>query len=191
MIERILNLHPTQIAIGFQQVLEKRKKLEKLDDKKLDEYLESHHVPVVKHNNKLYIIDHHHLCNALDDMHIHKVYINIIEDYSELHKDDFWNMMKNKNYIWLFDEHGVKINLEKFLEILPRNIKEMKNDPYRSLAGILKNLGIYKKDWTPYSEFVYANLFREHIVLLDDDKFSDQIIYKATQLISQMLNDRH
>jgi hypothetical protein len=39
----------------------------------------------------------------------------------------------------------------------------MKDDPYRSLAGELRNIGGYAKDSTPFSEFVWADFLRRRI----------------------------
>ena len=46
---------------------------------------------------------------------------------------------------------------------LPRNIKGLKNDPYRSLAGELRNIGGFAKDSTPFSEFLWADFLRGRI----------------------------
>jgi hypothetical protein len=46
---------------------------------------------------------------------------------------------------------------------LPKTIKSMEDDPYRSLAGELRNLGGFAKDTTPFSEFLWANFLRPRI----------------------------
>ena len=39
----------------------------------------------------------------------------------------------------------------------------MEDDPYRSLAGELRNIGGFAKDSTPFSEFVWADFLRRRI----------------------------
>ena len=46
---------------------------------------------------------------------------------------------------------------------LPATIEDMQDDPYRSLAGELRNIGGFAKDSTPYSEFVWADFLRLRI----------------------------
>ena len=48
-------------------------------------------------------------------------------------------------------------------EDLPKSIEELQDDPYRSLAGELRNIGGFAKDSTPYSEFVWADFLRLRI----------------------------
>jgi hypothetical protein len=42
-------------------------------------------------------------------------------------------------------------------------VTEMSDDPYRSLAGELRNAGGYAKDATPFSEFLWADFLRPRI----------------------------
>ncbi len=46
---------------------------------------------------------------------------------------------------------------------LPKTVKGMDDDPYRSLAGELRDMGGFAKDATPYSEFLWADFFRPRI----------------------------
>lgn len=39
----------------------------------------------------------------------------------------------------------------------------MQDDPYRSLAGMLRTAGGYAKDATPFSEFLWADFLRSRI----------------------------
>ena len=90
----IFKLHPTQISIGYQQVNEKICKLLYKTKKELDKYLKNHLVPVIiGPENKHYIIDHHHLCCALNKLSINEVYYYVKKDLSKLSNKDFW---KNK-----------------------------------------------------------------------------------------------
>lgn len=196
MKEDILNLHPTQISVGFQQVNVKADKMKQKSKDDLLEYLKSHTVPIIKGpKNKLYIIDHHHLCKAAYDNGIDRVFITILEDWSDKDDETFWQDMQDHHYVWLYDEHGSEITIDKFLVLLPRTIKELKNDPFRSIAGVLRRQGVYEKDWTPYSEFKWANFLRARMVLdnyhLKDNlkEFDDDILKIAEDYVCRFVDN--
>ena len=46
---------------------------------------------------------------------------------------------------------------------IPKSVTGLKDDPYRSLAGEIRRAGGYAKDTTPFSEFLWADLFRRRI----------------------------
>ncbi|HME86041.1 MAG TPA: ParB-like protein, partial [Roseiarcus sp.] len=46
---------------------------------------------------------------------------------------------------------------------LPKTIKTMEDDLYRSLAGELRAMGGFAKDSTPFSEFLWADFLRPRI----------------------------
>jgi hypothetical protein len=108
--------------------------------------------------------DHHHLVCALHNLGIEKVPITIIEDYGgDADPTRFWEALEHDYYIWLFDENGSQLTLDQYLHKLPKDVRHMKDDPYRSLAGIIRKLGAYEKDWTPFSEFKWANYLRRYV----------------------------
>ena len=48
---------------------------------------------------------------------------------------------------------------------IPTRIKDLVDDPYRSLAGFLRAAGGYAKDTSPFAEFLWADYLRPHIPL--------------------------
>lgn len=70
--------------MAFNKLMKKLINFQKKSKKELQEYLESHEVPVVKYKNKYYMVDHHHMCYALDIIDKTHVYIKIIKDMSTL-----------------------------------------------------------------------------------------------------------
>ncbi len=46
---------------------------------------------------------------------------------------------------------------------LPRDLSGLVDDPYRSLASDVREAGGFAKTQTPYSEFLWADYFRDHI----------------------------
>lgn len=181
MKEHVLQLKPTQIAVGYQQAKTKKSKLAKMKSKEFEKYLDSHAIPVIKgYDNNYFMIDHHHLSHALHSMRIEKVPIRIIKDYSDLEYDAFWEKMYEEHYVWPYDENGKKLSLSMFVKRLPHNVTQLQDDPYRSLAGIIRKRGAYIKDWTPFSEFHWANFLRDRIDIKDEIK--DKHIEKAMEL---------
>lgn len=177
-----MDLCPTQICVGYQAAKNKQKRLEKKSKKELEEYLEAHPIPIVKgYESKLYLIDHHHLLVALHEMNIKKTYINQTLDLSHLSHDEFWKEMQTRKYIWPYDEHGRELSLMEFVAKLPHNVEGLKDDPYRTLAGMLKDNEAYKKNWTPFSEFHWANHMRK-LMPLYGGNITSLDLYSATIL---------
>jgi hypothetical protein len=181
MREHIKDLKPTQISVGMQQVRVKAAKLDKMTKNERRLFLETRPVPCIKGpEGALYIIDHHHLCCAANAIGEKKINITVLQDWSQLSDETFWQSMYDNNYLWPYDEYGNRIELAKMALMLPRSIELMKNDPYRAMAGLLRKRGVYEKDWTPFSEFKWANKLRGQIALrADQDTFTDAEIQQA------------
>lgn len=154
------DLRPTQITVGMREVKQKRKEWRDLKEEKSSEFLGRHMVPVVRGpKDKLYIIDHHHLARALHDENVKDVLVTYVGDLRVLDKDAFWSYVDSRGWIHPFDSDGVRQPRTE----LPKSVADMKDDPYRSLAGELRFAGGYAKDLTPYSEFLWADALRRRI----------------------------
>jgi hypothetical protein len=188
MIVDIAKLQPTQLVVGFEQVNEKVTKMQNLKHKKLEEYLFEHIVPIILGpNGTMFIIDHHHFCLAAQISNINNVYGKIIKDLSKSNSLEFWQFMEKNNYIWPYNTNGVKITLDEYLLLLPSEIKNLKDDPYRSLAGLVRKSGGFEKDLTPFSEFHWSNFFRNKI---PEVKLSDETIDYAL-FLSKSADAKH
>ena len=57
---------------------------------------------------------------------------------------------------------------------IPKSVRDLIDDPFRSLAGELRRAGGFAKDTTPFSEFLWADFLRRRIkrklVELDFDR---------------------
>ena len=63
----IKELRPTQISVGFREVAEKQRQWREQAGDKGSEFLGRHMIPVVwGPKARHYIVDHHHLCRALE-----------------------------------------------------------------------------------------------------------------------------
>jgi hypothetical protein len=156
----VLELRPTQMTLGMAEVALKRKSWKAENPKKLGEFLAAHMVPViVGPGEQRFLIDHHHLARALHDEGVGSVFVTIVADFHRLDTHEFWNMMDFHGWTHPFDGKGRRRDYAH----LPKTVKEMEDDPYRSLAGELRNIGGYAKDSQPFSEFVWADFLRRRI----------------------------
>ena len=129
------------------------------EDKKPD-FLGSHFIPVVLGPaRRPYLIDHHHLTRALHDEGVQHVAVTVLADLSSLDAAAFWFYLDNRAWSFLYDGAGERQSHRK----LPKHVKGLVDDPYRSLAGELRRAGGFAKDVTPFSEFLWADFLRRRI----------------------------
>lgn len=156
----ISDLRPTQMTVGMREVEEKRKAWRGLDIKKSAGFLGRHMIPVVRGpKDRLYVVDHHHLARALHDEGVEEVLTSPLADLRTLDKDEFWRFLDNRGWMHPFDADGVRQSRSE----LPKTVADLKDDPYRSLAGELRFAGGYAKDATPFSEFLWADALRRRV----------------------------
>jgi hypothetical protein len=87
------------------------------------------------------------------------VLVTVVLDLSALEPDAFWNVLDHKSLAYPFDPQGRR---RDFADI-PKTVMQLKDDPFRSLAGELRRAGGFAKDTTPFSEFLWADFFRRKI----------------------------
>lgn len=157
----ILSLRPTQMTVGMREVKEKRKRFsEQTSAKKQEEMIGKHMVPVVfGPDERYYVVDHHHLARALHDEGIGDILVTVIGDLRMVQKDAFWNVMDNKRWVYPYDAKGER----RHFKDLPKTVADLKDDPFRSLAGELRRAGGFAKDTTPFSEFLWADFLRRRV----------------------------
>ena len=165
----ILSLHPTQFAVGFNEVIAKREEMEGMSLKKLEKFLRKKPIPVVVGpNQQLYMTDHHHHAQAILSMGMKNTFIKILHDWSGYSDARFWDKMKASGYGYLFDENGYgPLSPTQ----LPENIRGLKDDPYRGLAWFVEKQGAIEEVDVPYDSFAWANFFRSRISrrIIDND----------------------
>jgi hypothetical protein len=156
----ILALRPTQMTLGMVEVALKRDAWRAQSGKKLADLLGRHMVPVILGpREERYLIDHHHLARALHDEGIESLFVTVVADFHKLDEHDFWNMMEFHAWTHPYDGKGRRRDYRD----LPKTIKDLEDDPFRSLAGQLRAIGGFAKDTTPFSEFVWADFLRRRI----------------------------
>lgn len=157
----ILSLRPTQMTVGMREVKEKRKRWRaQKSTRKQAESLGKHMIPVVLGPDKRhYVVDHHHLARALHDEGVKDVLVTVIADLTMVDKDAFWSVLDHRRWAYPYDGKGER----RHFRDIPKSVTGLKDDPYRSLAGEIRRAGGYAKDTTPFSEFLWADLFRRRI----------------------------
>ena len=156
----ILELRPTQMTVGMREVKEKRKRFREQKGKKQEELLGKHMIPVVLGPDKrYYVVDHHHLARALHEEGVADILVTVIGDLRMVERDAFWGVMDNKRWVYPYDAKGER----RHFKDLPKSISDLKDDPFRSLAGELRRAGGFAKDTTPFSEFLWADFLRRHL----------------------------
>lgn len=165
------SLRPTQITVGLKEVARKRQQWREHIERDGPEFLGRHMVPVVigpKH--RPWLIDHHHLALALYEEGVTHVLIQPVADLSGLKRDAFLTFMDNRNWLHVYDAKGVRQAVAR----LPKHVKHLKDDPFRSLAGQLRRAGGFAKVATPYSEFLWADFLRRR--LKDVEALDDALV---------------
>ena len=170
------DLHPTKAVVGLIEVKVRISKMKDMSPRKLKAYLKDHIVPIVIGPQGVpYIIDHHHLSYALlssrlgDDM-----FAEIKANWKGLTKAEFWREMKKRDWVYL---NGLKP------DDLPEKLIQLTDDPYRSLAFLVRESGGFKKVSTPFAEFKWAEYFRAHLRIHDDDKDLKKVLVRAMEIV--------
>jgi len=154
----VKSLRPTQMSVGMREVEEKRKRWR--EHKKKEKFLGSHLIPVIRGpKDRLYVIDHHHLARALIEEGQDVISIAVVADLRTLERDAFWVVLDLKGWCHPYDHNGVRRGFED----IPPSVTDLRDDPFRSLAGELRRAGGFSKETTPFSEFLWADFFRRRI----------------------------
>ena len=169
----ILALRPTQMTVGMREVKDKRKRFRDQKANKQSEMIGKHMIPVVEGpDERYYVVDHHHLARALHDEGIKDILVTVIGDLRMVDKDAFWGVMDNKRWVYPYDSKGERCHFKD----IPKSIKDLKDDPFRSLAGEIRRAGGFAKDTTPFSEFLWADFLRRKMSRKSvDDNFAKAV----------------
>jgi hypothetical protein len=156
----IKSLRPTQITVGMREVKEKRKHWREHSANKKKDFLARHMIPVILGpNERHYVIDHHHLALALHDEGVKDVLVEVVADFRSLERDQFWTVLDHHAWVHPYDAGGIRRGYDS----IPKSVMQLKDDPFRSLAGELRRVGGFAKDTTPFAEFLWADFLRRRI----------------------------
>jgi hypothetical protein len=155
-------LRPTQITIGLIEVALKRKALEALGKHEQRDFLAAHLIPaVLGPEERIFITDHHHLARAALEAGIETGLLLIEAAMAQLEPKVFWHTMREQHWAHPIDEQGHA----QPCSAIPKHLIGLRDDVYRSLAGVVRDAGGYEKTPTAFAEFVWAEFFRHRIVI--------------------------
>jgi hypothetical protein len=173
------DLRPTQITVGMREVALKRKEWRRHAGKGVNKFFGRHMMPtVLGPKGRQYIIDHHHLALALHQEGVRDVLVTVVADLSRLEPEAFWIFLDNRGWMHPFDAHGKRQGYKK----IPKTVRGLVDDPYRSLAGELRRQGGFAKDTTPFSEFLWADFLRRRLKPELVEKDFDRVLKEALRL---------
>jgi hypothetical protein len=176
---RVSDLHPTQHAVGLREVNRKQEQVKKIRLPDREAYLRKNpESTVIGPGGMLFIIDGHHLARALFAAGITTTYCQIEGNFARTDAAAFWLELAGRDWIHPFDAEG---NGPLPPETLPASIGEMKDDPYRSLAGFVRDAGGFRRSPAPFAEFRWANFFRARISRTDLEDF-DRAVQQGVAL---------
>ena len=169
----ILRLHPTQLTVGLRAAMAKAHKIEGKSSAKRAKWLKARPAPVVLGpGGALYLTDHHHLARAAWEAGEKRVFVAYQKDLSSLSPDQFWAQMKELHWVHLYDQDGKPAEPSA----LPADVRGLLDDPYRSIAGAVRDGGCYDKGGEYFAEFKWADYFRARIPKPDaSSDYADEI----------------
>jgi hypothetical protein len=176
----ILTLRPTQMTVGMREVKEKRKRWRDHKSKKKQAELLGHHMIPVVHgpDDRFYVIDHHHLARALHDEGVRDILVTVVADLTMVDRDAFWVVLDDRKWVYPYDAKGER----RHYRDIPKSVVDLKDDPFRSLAGELRRVGGFAKDTTPFSEFLWADYLRRRLSRKGVEQNFDKALERALAL---------
>jgi hypothetical protein len=175
------DLRPTQITVGFKEVDAKRKSWAKLDDADRKKAMGDEFFPAVRGpGGKFFVLDRHHAALALSREKAECVRVGLVRDLSALSSENFWIFLDHYSWMHCYDAKGKRRPLDK----VPKRFEGMQNDPYRSLAGELRDHGGYSKVDVPFLEFLWANYLRRQVPQRQLKEDPKKALSKALKLAS-------
>src|SRR6185312_8525230 len=146
----VSEIRPTQFSVGRREVERRANKLRAMSDSALDRFLAGKPVKgVLGPGGKFFAVDGHHLALAAKKAGIKSVYVQILGDFSDLSRAEFWRKMDKKGWLYLLKQGRGPLTPRS----LPRTLSQMTDDPYRSLASAVRRLGGFEKKHEHFSEF--------------------------------------
>ena len=167
----IQKLHPTQDSFGSLSISHKVKHIENAWSKgKFKKYLNDKIAPgILGPGKKIYILDRHHTAIAILKSEIPKeqknLLIKILHDWSSFNTEQFEDKMLSHDYLWISPNSNFKS--------LPRNVDDLIDNPYRSLAWKVRKMGGFYKVEKPFQEFYWSDFFRTNGIILNSSNEAD------------------
>lgn len=163
---KIIRIHsdelaPTQPTIGAFEVRLKADRFRLMSPQDIDGYIEAKRsdgkpVSVVKGLHRYFAIDGHHTLSAiLAASGPRELHLDQVEDYSGLDAEPFWDKMKKRGFCL---DRGLGKPVEPSSFSL--SLSKLHDDPFRSVAWLIRKMGGFADLKIPYQEFEVADFLR-------------------------------
>jgi hypothetical protein len=159
--QKVLDLKPTQFAVGMLEIDEKIKLVSSYSKKERKTFISDNIVPVIRApGGELYVVDKHHFLCVCYHVGIKKVHVKIVKDLSkrEISYSQFWKWMMKTRNSYPYCQFGEGPRKPYYL---PRDVRGLADDPYRSLAWFVRKSGAFENSEKNFAEFKWANFFRK------------------------------
>ncbi|WP_234050002.1 MULTISPECIES: ParB-like protein [unclassified Xanthobacter] len=179
---RIDLLHPTQLTLGLSEVKRRAKAMDALSKSELKALVAAKAIPhVLGPGGRIYMVDHHHLCRALQRIDENKAVLGTrVADWSDLDLHGFWQRMERESLCWPIDMDGNRRPCVK----IPQNVKDLTDNPWRTLARGVRGRA-YSNEDTPFQEFMWGNYYRSFMsnrLLEVDLELAEELAIKVSRL---------
>lgn len=174
----LIELHPSQFAVGFRALSDKLGEVKAVEGnaKQLEAYLKKNAFPIVLGpNRRRYLQDGHHTGLALRQRGVKQAYYSVSEDWSSLAESDFQRKMVDEKRVYLRDAAGKPRPMSE----LPATLDQLADDAYRSVAFFVKERGGFRKSKEPFAEFQWAEFFRPRVPVGTSDAAFEAAVLSA------------
>jgi hypothetical protein len=180
-------LRPLQGAVGIEEVAYKEKKISKHADREREKLKADPIKVLAGPDGQLFIIDHHHGAKAWLQSGAKEAFCQVVNSEKDLPRsfekeEQFWALLEKARLVRLKDERGLDIKPSQ----LPKTLDVMPDDPYRSLAWLVRENGGFCKSPREFVEFDWADWFRSKFPNLDNHDLPSDPKDKENQ---QTVND--
>lgn len=192
------NVHPTQAQVGMDHMKKRAKKLTqgigKVREGELTHFLYQQRRKTTQFilgpGDNIYINDRHHFSSAMmnADIPYERKFVvgRIVQDWSDLSPDEFWNSMVKNKWAYLKDVDGKPIHYSA----LPSRLQDLVDDPLRSFVPELFDSFVVTKLGVPFEEFFYGDFLRSQGFKLSKFKKLEDQIKAARKILEKKKGKR-
>jgi len=176
---KLKELCPTQMTVGYDEVAFKRRNWGALTSEEKRCFIYEHPFPAVLGPRRVYyILDGHHLGRALLEDGVDEVFVSPIENLSHLDHAEFWRVTAQRHLIYPF-----ALGRRRSFADMPRSLRELHDDPFRSLTARIHRACQYEKDSLPFAEFKSADFLRGYISMAALKAYPERVFQYARTLL--------
>ena len=178
---KLEKMHPTQFSVGQLEVDVRAEKFQDMSQDELKKYFKKHAATVVVGPGEIfYVVDGHHRASALWKIGESSMPATIAANLSDLTNEEFEKEMVENHWTWLLDENGQS---GKTFADLPSHVEDLADNPYRSLAWLVRQEGGYAKSNELWGDFLWSEYFRAHLTISKSDTQLKKALKDALKIV--------